>query len=98
MRVLSKSALRACWDQHPEWQTVLSTWYMEVKAHEWSKPSDVTQAYPKASAINDNRVVFRITNEIRLVAWINYRHACVYIKWVGHHRDYNRIDAATIGR
>ncbi len=98
MRVLAKSALRDCWDQHPERKTVLSAWYTEVKTHEWSKPSDIVQAYPRASIIKDGRVVFRITREICLVAWIHYRHRRVYIKWMGHHKNYDRIDAATVER
>lgn len=97
MHVVSKSVLRACWNRHPEWKTVLSTWFTEVKAYEWGKPSDVTQAYPQASIIKDGRVVFRITREIRLIAWINYRRRRVYIKWVGHHKDYDRIDLVTVG-
>jgi mRNA interferase HigB len=64
---------------------------------DWSKPSDVKAQLGNASILQDGRVVFNIGgNKYRVVAWINYPHRLVYIRFIGTHRQYDAIDAQTI--
>lgn len=50
-----------------------------------------------ASILRDARVVFNIAgNKYRIVAWINYPYRIVYARFIGTHRQYDRIDAQTI--
>jgi mRNA interferase HigB len=57
----------------------------------------VKAKYGNASILKDGRVVFNICgNNYRLVAWINYSFQTIYIRFVGTHREYDRIDAQTI--
>lgn len=67
------------------------------KLNDWKTPSDVKAIYRNASFIGNNRVVFNIKrNSYRLVVAMNYQHGIVYIRFVGTHQAYNRINVATI--
>ena len=66
-------------------------------AAEWKRPSDIAAQFTTASVLKSCRVVFNIKgNEYRLVAAVAYRFGAVYVKFVGTHREYDRIDANTV--
>lgn len=76
---------------------MLQAWYADVKQATWKSPADIKSVYRNASIVANNRVVFNIKgNSYRLVAAIQYEFGIVYIRFVGTHDEYNRIDAATI--
>lgn len=53
--------------------------------------------YASASIVGSDRVVFNIKgNDYRLVTAIDYRRQAVFIKWVGNHSDYDKIDVKTV--
>ena len=98
MRILSEKALRAFWERHPNSEQSLRAWVDEVKRADWDNPAQVRDRFATASIVKDNRVVFNIGgNQFRLVAWINYRRRSVYIKWLGTHAEYDRIDVEKVG-
>lgn len=97
MRIISRRALREFWEQHPDARQALQVWYADVKRAEWTTPADIKALYRNASFIANNRVVFNIKgNTYRLIVAIQYRHRLVYIRFVGTHQDYDKIDTATI--
>ena len=64
---------------------------------DWKTPADVKQDYPQASLIAGNRVIFNIKgNDYRVVTAIHYGRGLMYVRFVGSHAEYDRIDAATI--
>ncbi len=72
-------------------------WLAIASAARWRTPMDVKRSHPKASVLKGGRVVFNIKgNDYRLVAQINYRAGTVEIRFLGSHREYDRIDAQTI--
>jgi len=67
-----------------------------VKAN-WRSPADVKREFGTASVLRDGRVIFNIGgNKYRLVVWINYPYRVVYVRFIGTHAQYDRIDAQTI--
>ena len=97
MRIISRSALREFWAKHSDAEGSLQAGYANVKCANWKAPSDVKAIYRNASFIGNNRVVFNIKgNSYRLVVAMNYQHGIVYIRFVGTHQAYNRINVATI--
>jgi mRNA interferase HigB len=63
----------------------------------WTGPNTIKSDYPTASIINGNRVVFNIKgNKYRLIVRINYHYQIVWIRFVGSHVDYDKIDATKI--
>ncbi len=64
---------------------------------DWQKPSDVLQDFPDADPIKNNRVVFNIAgNKYRLIVQLSYLRQWVFIKFIGSHAEYDRIDAAMV--
>lgn len=97
MRVVSRPALTSFWILHPQAEQPLRAWYDEARQATWSRPQDIKDHYATASFIGGNRVVFNIkVNDYRLVAAVAYRFQAAYIKFVGTHAEYDRIDALTV--
>jgi mRNA interferase HigB len=97
MRVIAKSALREFWGLHPDAEEPLLAWYREVEKEDWDTPAKVKARYRAASIVGDNRVVFNIKgNKYRLVVKINYPYRVVYIRFVGTHARYDKIDAEEV--
>jgi len=94
MHVISKKTLREYWEDHANIRGDLEAWYDHVRNARWSTPSDIQKDYRSASILPDNRVVFNLKgNQYRLVVRINYEYHTVFIRFVGTHADYDRIDA-----
>jgi mRNA interferase HigB len=75
----------------------LKAWFAEAKAAQWASPQDVKKQYASASIIANNRIVFNIKgNDYRLVALIRYRQGLMFIRFIGTHSQYNKIDVSTI--
>ena len=100
MRVIALSTLRAFWEANPVFadsrEPVLA-WYRHVVEADWAAPADVKTDFSSASILKDGRVVFHIAgNKYRLVVWINYGYRVVYVRFIGTHAQYDRIDAQTV--
>lgn len=75
----------------------LEAWYYEAKHAQWACPADIKAQYGSASILKDNRVVFNIAgNKYRLVVRINYDSKTVFVRFIGTHREYDKIDAEGI--
>ena len=69
----------------------------KAKAAHWERPQEILARYPTADILPGNRVVFNIRgNHYRLIVKIHYNTGIVYIRFVGTHAEYDRIDAETI--
>lgn len=72
-------------------------WYRAVKGEGWEAPVELTPRFPSASIVEGNRVVFNIKgNSYRLVVRVNYPKRIVYIRFVGTHAEYDRIDVKEV--
>jgi mRNA interferase HigB len=89
--------LREFWRKHPDAEIPLRAWYAEAVAAQWRSPADVKVSHRSASFIAGNRVVFNIKGNVyRLVVAVHYNRGLMFVRLVGTHRDYDRIDATTI--
>lgn len=97
MRIIAVSRLRSFWQQHPDAEQPLKAWYDEAKHARWRTPQDIRDRYTSASFVGGNRVVFNIKgNDYRLIVAVAYRFQVLYIKFIGTHAEYDRVDAATV--
>ena len=100
MRVIAVSALRSFREENratADAREPILAWYRHVSRADWGSPADVKREFGTASILRDGRVVFNIGgNKYRLVVWINYPYRVVYIRFIGTHGQYDRIDAQTI--
>ena len=97
MRIISKKILRDFWSAHADSEQQLKSWFQETSAVKWRNPKDIKKGYPNASFLVDNRVVFNIKrNTYRLIVRINYDYQMVWIRFIGTHAEYDKIDATKI--
>lgn len=97
MRIIALGTLKEFWKKHPDSKEPLKAWYAVSHAADWKTPQEVKKAYGNASILPDGRVVFNIAgNKYRLIAWINYPYRVLYIRFIGTHTEYDKVDAQTI--
>ena len=97
MHIVSIKTLREFWESHPDAEQPLRAWYTLARRAQWRSPTDIKAEYASASVVGGNRVVFNIKgNTYRLIVIAEYRKGRLFIRFVGTHSEYDRIDAATI--
>ena len=97
MRIIAFSTLRVFWDKHPDAETPLRVWYAEASRANWRTPADIKAAYRNASFTANNRVVFNMMgNDYRLVVAVHYDRGQMFVRFVGNHRQYDKINVETI--
>ena len=99
MRVIAKSSLQKFWERpgHGDARGPLHSWYDEALKATWRSPQDVKDRYANASICGNNRVVFNVGgNKYRLVVEMQYRAGIVWVKFVGTHAQYDRIDVENV--
>ncbi len=89
--------MRDFWIIHSETEQQLKFWHDEASNSNWKNPNEIKRDFPSASILGDNRVIFNIKgNDYRLIVKINYRYQTIWVRFIGSHSDYNRIDALKI--
>jgi len=97
MRLIAQSTLAAFAERHPQALASLLHWRRVVKAAEWKAVADVQAAFSKAKALNGERVRFEIAGgDFRLIAAFDFRRSIAFVKFVGTHAEYDKIDALTV--
>ncbi|MBL7892797.1 MAG: type II toxin-antitoxin system HigB family toxin [Bacteroidia bacterium] len=97
MNIVAFRTLRAFYEKHEDCETQLKTWYKKAVSDNWKSPKEIKADYPSASIITDNRVVFNIKgNEYRLIVKFNYKYGWAWIRFIGTHAQYDKINAETI--
>ena len=97
MRIIARRTLREYWEKYPSAEQALKSWFREASAADWNAPQDVKRRYRHASIVGGNRVIFNIGgNKYRLIVQINYSFKIVYVRFVGTHAAYDKVNAETI--
>lgn len=99
MRIIAFKTLKDFWGNpsNAEAEQPLRAWFHEVKNARWNHPNDIKRQYAHASIVGNNRVVFNIKgNTFRLVVAVDYNFKIVFIRFIGTHAEYDKIDAKTI--
>jgi len=97
MRVIAKRTLREFWERHADVKPQLQAWLENAERAAWNTPRDIQDIYGVDAVLPGNRAVFNIKgNNYRLVVQIHYNTGIVYIRFIGTHAEYDRIDALRI--
>lgn len=99
MRIIAKSTLKKFWEDptNSDARGPLESWYEEALKAQWISPQAVKAQYRNASICGNNRVVFNIGgSKYRLIVEMQYRAGIVWVKFIGTHADYDKIDAESV--
>jgi mRNA interferase HigB len=100
MRVIALSTLKAFWETNPKYSDAKEStmaWYRHALQADWDTPDKIKSDFDNSSILKDSRVVFNISgNKYRLIVWIKYDYRVIYIRFLGTHKQYDKIDAQTI--
>ena len=89
--------MRKFWEKHAETEQYLKTWYDTAMSSTWESPNDIKKTHANASILKSGRVVFNIKgNDYRLVAKINFEKQWLFVRFIGTHSEYDKIDANNI--
>jgi mRNA interferase HigB len=96
-RIIAKRALREFWEKHPDSEQYLKTWYDTAKGSKWNSPNDVKKTFINASVLKSGRIVFNIKgNSYRLIVKFNFEKQWAFIRFIGTHTQYDKINADSI--
>jgi mRNA interferase HigB len=97
MRIISRKRLVEFWVIHPDAEQPLRAWYAETKKANWKTPAEIKAIYRSVSILPHNRVVFNIKgNDCWIVVVVEYTQGKLFIRFIGTHSEYDRIDATRI--
>lgn len=93
VRVIAKSTLREFWLKHADCEQQLKAWFNEMEKSNWNSINHLKSEFPSASILPENRIVFNIKgNNYRLIVKYNFDYAICWIRFIGTHAEYNKID------
>ena len=97
MRIFAKRTLREFWERHGDCELQLKSWYRETEKSNWKSINELKMEYPSASILKDNRIVFNIKgNDYRLIVKFNFEYQLSWIRFIGTHAEYDKINANEI--
>ncbi len=97
MKILKRKTLQDFWTKHANAKGPLQAWFAEVNKANWNDTTDIKAKYSSADFVAGNRVIFNIGgNNYRLIVKVAYKAGIVYIRFIGTHAEYDKIDAETI--
>lgn len=97
MRVIAKGTLRDFWEKHADCEEQLKAWYNETLKSNYQNFNQLKNDYPGASLLKEGRVVFNIKgNHYRLIVKFNLDYQMCWIRFIGTHAEYDKINANTI--
>ena len=97
MRIITFARIREFSKEHPGAEVALKDWYTKTKSSEWNSFLDIKNTFNSVDYVSNNRFVFNVKgNDYRLVAIIIFASKKVYIRFIGTHKEYDRIDCSTI--
>lgn len=96
-RIFAKSTLKKYWEKHPDSEQYLKTWYDTAMSAQWKTQNDIKKTYSTVSILKGKRAVFNIKgNSYRLVVKFNFKKQWAFVRFIGTHTDYDKIDVNTI--
>lgn len=99
MRIISRKTLKLFWEkpQFADAEQALKSWFREASNADWPSPAAIKRVFTTASIVGNNRVVFNICgNKYRLVVKVNYHYRVIYIRFIGTHSQYDRINVEEV--
>ena len=97
MRIFVYKTLVEYYIQHPDAKTALEDWYNKTKEAKWNNFAEMKKTFNSVDLVVNKRYVFDIKgNNYRLVAVVLFVPKYVYVRFIGTHAEYGKIDCSII--
>lgn len=99
MRIIAMSTLKLFWQKpsYTDSEQPLKEWYQEASKADWKSPNEVKAQFGTVSVLGNTRLVFNVAgNKYRLIVSVNFKYKCMYVCFVGTHKQYDAINAEEI--
>lgn len=97
MVVISKTILVNFARKHADASDPLNEWWQIARKRNWKSFDEMKRDFPSADYVGNDRYVFNIKgNKYRLIVTIFFNKRTIYIRYIGTHAAYNKIDCSTI--
>lgn len=97
MRIIARNTIMAFSERHPETRASLLHWLNVAKSADWPSSNAVQSAFSKAKALNGERVRFEVAGgDYRMIVAFDFRRGIAFVKFIGTHAEYDRIDALKV--
>jgi len=97
VRIIAWANLSDFAEHHPRARQALDHWRIVVRAANWQNMADATAAFSKAKSVSGDRIRYEISGgDYRLIVAYDFRRQVAFVKFIGTHIEYDRIDAATV--
>jgi mRNA interferase HigB len=92
MRILSKATLRDFWEKYPDSKASLEFWYNTIERTHFDNPNEVISLFKESDTVGNGRIIFNIArNKYRLVVKFRYDKQMAFVRFIGTHKDYDKI-------
>jgi mRNA interferase HigB len=96
MRIIAKKAINEYAMANAQATEALNEWFLKTSAADWGNFADIKNTFNSVDYVGDERYVFNIKgNQYRLIALIIFKIHTVYIRFIGTHAEYDKIDASS---
>ena len=97
VRIIARSTLVTFAERHPTTRASLAHWLSVTKRANWKNTDEVQAAFSKAKAVNGERVRFEVGGgDFRMIVAFDFGRQIAFVKFLGAHAEYDRIDARTV--
>ena len=97
MWIVKRKTLQDYWLKHRNCEQYLKEWFHIAKKAHWNSIADIKKLYPSADLVGSDKVVFNVKgNHYRLIVKINFKHNKIWIKFIGTHAEYDKIDVTSL--
>ncbi len=97
MVIITKAKFINFYEVEPRAKESLLKWYHEVLLSDWQDFHSIKQTFNSVDSVGNDRFVFNIAgNKYRIVTMIHFSTRTIYLKFVGTHKQYDKIDCKTI--
>lgn len=93
MRIVAFKTIKDYFTENPTSKVGLQNWYNIAKKAKWKDFNELKNDFKSAEYVGNKRVVFNISgNNYRLIIKIIFVAQIIYIRFVGTHAEYDKIE------
>lgn len=99
MRIVSHRKLKEFYETsgNESAKVPLERWYEIVEKAQWSSFGEMRNDFPSSDSVGNQHYVFNIHgNKFRLVVVVKFIMGYVFVRWVGTHKEYDKLDCSIL--